>query len=125
MRGKVFVVDDSLESIVLLRGILTAAGYHVASVQDTGLVFSRLFQARPDIILCDVKMPGMDGPSLVRMLRRVNGDDTPILLWSGVSEGELMRHAAECGAEGYVRKGDPPARLLMSIERTLEQRRTR
>ncbi len=122
-RSRVFVVDDSEESLCLVEAVLDKAGYAVSTIRDGTLLFSRAFEERPDLILCDLSMPGVDGVVLTRLLKRVHGADVRVLLYSGMAESELSERAADCGADGFVSKRASHAALLSRVREALEARR--
>ncbi len=120
--ARVFVVDDSEESLLLVEAILDRAGYTVSCIRDGNLLFSRAFEERPDLILCDLSMPGVDGGVLTKLLKRVHGAQVRVLLYSGLNEAELAVRAVECGADGYVSKRASHVGLLARVREALEMR---
>ena len=69
-----------------------------------------------DVILSDIRMPGMDGFALLEQLR-VQGERTPVLLLTTFDEPDLALRAAECGARGFLLKDASPEDLLEAITR--------
>ena len=68
MNGSILVVDDQAELSSLIEDILEASGYQVETAPDGAAALERLERDRFDLILSDVHMPGLDGPSLYRAL---------------------------------------------------------
>lgn len=122
--ARVFVVDDSEESLFLVETILDRAGYAVSTIRDGNQLFARAFQERPDLILCDLSMPGVDGAVLTKLLKRVHGTQVRVLLYSGLEENQLAARAVECGADGHVSKRSTPTGLLARVREALEKRVT-
>lgn len=116
----VVVIDDAEESLLVTEAVLAGAGFHVVVVSHADNLFGVIFDKRPDLILCDVRMPGLDGPALMNMLRRVNlGRRIPILMYSGLTEEKLAESAKRCGAEGYVTKSSSDDLLLARVREAL------
>lgn len=118
--AKVLIVDDSAENIEVLSSVLAQDGHVVESLRDPGQVFNTVFRVRPDLVLCDVMMPGIDGGMVTRLLRRL--DETrgiPVLLCSALDESELAARTAACGADGYVRKAALPREICGAVRRAL------
>ena len=117
----VFVVDDSLDSIAYLSAILEKEGYLVRPVFEAEGLFGRVFEERPALVLCDVNMPGVDGATLSRLLKR-SASRTLVVLCSAMPIDELVAHVARSGADGYVHKAYPPARIARTINGLIDRR---
>lgn len=118
---RIFVVDDSEESLIRTEAILESAGYMVATIRDGSGLFNRVFSERPDLVLCDLSMPGVAGSVLARLLKNVHGTGIRVLLHSGAAEPELAAQARQCGADGYIAKSASPNGLLARVRETLER----
>src|SRR5206468_1825049 len=70
--GRVLVVDDEAELVQVMREMLESAGYEVAVAESGAVALALLGTARFDIIVCDLRMPDMDGASLWRAVRSAN-----------------------------------------------------
>ena len=68
-KGEILVVDDTRENLRLLTDMLVAEGYKVRPTQEPKLALDSALVSPPDLILLDVKMPGMDGIQLLREVR--------------------------------------------------------
>ena len=110
--ARVLVVDDHeifLQGLVLLLG--RDERLEVVGTATNGADAVRLTEAlRPDLVLLDVMMPGMDGYEVAeRMRKRV--PETAVVLVSGVDEAEASRRASEVGAAAFVPKAEAVERL--------------
>lgn len=104
-RGDILIVDDTFANLQLLSSMLTTQGYKVrpASSGPVGLNAAR--SARPDLILLDVKMPGMNGYEVCEMLKADEGlCDIPVIFISALDAAIDKVRAFDVGAVDYVTK---------------------
>jgi len=120
----VLVVDDDL---VLLEGLgdaLTAAGYHALLAADGAAALTEVRRHRPDVIVSDIVMPGMDGCSLLRAVRRMPGlAAVPFIFLSARGERAEVRSGMDLGADDYVTKPFRAEELLQAIGSRLDRQR--
>jgi len=102
---KVLVVDDSADIIGLLRTLLEAQGYEVSAAQSGPEALEVASARRPDVILSDVMMPGMDG---IEVCRRLKADAElriiPVILATGKDLDQDVVQGLDAGADDYVTK---------------------
>ena len=114
MAAKILVVDDDESIRELLRLHLAAAGYEVHVADDAIAAGYHVLRAPPDLIICDVNMPHMDGFEFVAALK---GDKTlpeiPVIFLT--SEDEADYRSRQVGAVGYVTKPVRADRLLSVV----------
>src|SRR5690348_8556444 len=85
-RGRVLAVDDDLQSLALLTQVLEEQGYQVQAADSGKLALLSISADPPDLILLDVKMPGIDGFEVCRRLRATEaGKAVPVMFISGSS----------------------------------------
>ncbi len=103
-RATILVVDDIPQNVRLLEAVLRPQGYEVVSANDGITALSLVESARPDLVLLDVMMPGLDGYSVCQRLREQ--DETAVLpvIMVTSSLGEEKTRAIECGADDFVTK---------------------
>ena len=117
-RIRVALADDQ----ALVRSGLTAllAGFPnlelVAQAGDGQALLDALAATPADVILSDIRMPGLDGFGLVRALR-ARGDATPVVLLTPFDDAALPLRAAEAGAQGFLLKDASPEDLCEAITR--------
>ena len=117
MTIRVAVADDQALVRDGLHALLTRMGFEVAvEAQDGATLLTRLQGTTVDVIVCDVRMPGLDGIGMVRELRR-SGDKTPVVMLTTFEDGELLPAAVEAGAQAFLLKGASSDELLAAIER--------
>ena len=99
---RVLVVDDNEVILDILKQFL-GRGYTVEVVGNASLALASVVQKTPDAILLDVRMPGVDGLSLLKSLREM-GVQTPIFVMTGYDSTQVAMEALEKGATGYLPK---------------------
>ncbi len=103
---RILVVDDSLSSRTLARNMLAAAGYEVSVCQDGMRAWEALQHGSFDLLVSDIKMPGMNGLELTRKIRHHGRLATlPIILVTSLGASEQVAQGAEAGADEYLVKG--------------------
>ncbi len=113
-RPRVLVVEDDPDLLVVLRVNLTAAGLEPILAGDGRTAISRIEAERPDAVVLDVMLPGIDGWSVLEDLHAM-GDPVPIVVCSAKKNAEDMERARELGASGYVVKPFDIDRLLDAV----------
>jgi two-component system response regulator RpaA len=113
---KILVVEDDEAMRDLLQLHLSSAGYTVELAEDAIAAGYAVLRGAPDLIVCDVQMPHMDGPEFIAALR---ADSTvprmPVIFLSADDYGE--GRARELGVVEYLRKPIRLEELLAAIER--------
>ncbi|MBU6229470.1 MAG: response regulator [Cyanobacteria bacterium REEB459] len=115
---RIVCVDDSLTIRETVESILSTQGYEATSIANPLKALGLLFQLQPDLILCDIAMPELDGYELCAMLRQANVfRQTPIVMLTG-KEAFLDRVKARMvGASDYLTKPFGPAELITLVEK--------
>jgi CheY-like chemotaxis protein len=102
-RGKVLVVDDEPAIRDLFTEYLTQQGFEVVTAEGGAEALTRLAGDRPDIVLLDVRMPGIDGIETLRRIRGVNMR-VPVLMISANDDVAAAKEALSLGAFDYAIK---------------------
>jgi two-component system, OmpR family, KDP operon response regulator KdpE len=102
MNLKLLVVDDSQDTTLVLRRVLQQEGYDVQIAQNGAEGLRLAFDFRPDLILLDVMMPGMDGWTMLNRLREFT--DVPVVMLTAVGGEESLVHGLDSGADDYLTK---------------------
>ncbi len=115
---RIVCIDDGLTIRQSVEDILNRHGYEVTSISNPLKALSLVFQLKPDLILCDITMPELDGYELCAMLRRSTAfRGTPIVMLTG-KDGFIDRIKARMvGATDYLTKPFGEGELLMLVER--------
>ena len=103
MAKKIMVVDDEATQRRLVEQVLSGDGYQVLQAQNGQESLRILFEDKPDLVLLDVMMPGLDGWQTCSCIREIT--DIPIIMLTGKknSEDDIVR-GLECGADEYLTK---------------------
>ena len=115
----ILIVDDDSRIRELLRRFLERNGFFVTQARDAAQARRLLRGLEFDLIVLDVMMPGEDGFSLTRDLRRT--DQTPVLLLTAKGETEDRIAGLETGADDYLTKPFEPRELLLRIAAILRR----
>lgn len=104
-RPTILVVDDDAGHRVLAREMLERAGFKV-DVADNGMdAIETVARAKPDLMILDVLMPGLDGFGVCTQLRQdPNFRDLPVLMATGLEDVDSIEQAFEAGATNFVTK---------------------
>jgi DNA-binding response OmpR family regulator len=114
MPATILVVDDDANIRELLRLHLTAAGYSVQVAEDAITAGYTVLRQAPDLIICDVHMPHMDGFEFVAALKAdPTVPDMPVIFLTSTEEGD--QRAKGLGAGGYFTKPVRADRLLALV----------
>jgi len=109
----VLIVDDVPDNLALLHDALDESGYTVLVATDGETALIRAAQARPDIVLLDAMMPGLDGFEVARRLKAAPGTaHIPIIFMTGLTETEHLIAALAAGGVDYVTKPIKPREVL-------------
>jgi two-component system, OmpR family, response regulator ResD len=120
-RGSVLVVDDDVTIAEIVARYLDRAGYDVAIANDGTGALARAAERRPDLVVLDLMLPGIDGLEVMRRLREVERDHMAIVLLTAKGE-ETDRVSGLClGADDYVVKPFSPAELVARVEAILRR----
>lgn len=106
-RARVLVVEDSVGVRELQRVILEGAGYDVITAVDGSDGAAKLTQAPVDLVLSDVEMPGMDGFTLTRKIRKTRGwENVPVVIMTSRGDDADKRAGLDAGANAYLLKSE-------------------
>src|SRR3984893_12116340 len=123
MATQILVVDDDAELRDLLRDYLVRQGIEVSVLHDAGTLERRLERERPDLIVLDLMMPGVDGLTALRKLR-ASGDDIPVIMLTARADDVDRIVGLELGADDYLGKPFNPRELLARVQAVLRRART-
>lgn len=121
---RILVVDDDPDVCMSLAHILSQRGFEVATAVDGADALGKLDEVRPDLILCDIEMPHMNGLELLARIRETgHALELPVILVSGSCEASLRVEGMDRGANDYVGKPIDSSELVARIKARLREAR--
>ena len=112
---RVVIAEDEAIIRLDLKEMLEEEGLSVVGEASDGVAAVRVArEVRPDLVIMDIKMPGMDGLTAAEKI--VEDDLAAVLILTAFSQGDLVRRAADAGAMGYLVKPFQKSDLLPAIE---------
>jgi two-component system, OmpR family, KDP operon response regulator KdpE len=119
--GQLLVVDDEPRVLEALSNVLEARGYEVRTAASGSAALAAVGAQRPDVVLLDIVMPGMDGVEVCRRLRAAGR--VQILVLSAVMDEQHKVRALDAGADDYVTKPFSVEELLARVRSALRRAR--
>jgi DNA-binding response OmpR family regulator len=117
--ARILVVDDEPKIVQLVRDYLERAGFAVSTARDGNEALMRAHQERPDLIVLDLGLPGLDGLEVTRRLRRDSG--VPIIMLTARHEETDKVVGLELGADDYLTKPFSPRELEARVRAVLRR----
>ncbi len=117
----IFHVEDNSDNRLLVRRLLQAYGYQVVDAENAEKAIEALKSTRPDLILMDINMPGVDGYSLTSQIKSLPDlANVPIIaVTANVMKGDRER-TLQAGCDGYIEKPIDVYRFVDQIENFLK-----
>jgi DNA-binding response OmpR family regulator len=117
--SKILVVDDEMKIARLVRDYLTEAGFEVTLAANGPAALAAARSQRPDLVILDLGLPGMDGYDVTRSIR--SGSSIPIIMLTARSEETDRIVGLELGADDYVVKPFSPRELVARVKAVLRR----
>jgi DNA-binding response OmpR family regulator len=115
----ILVVDDEPKVVKLARDYLEKNGFRVVSTGEGNTALAMARRERPDLIILDLMLPGMDGREVCRSLRRET--EVPIIMLTALSEESDQIVGLEIGADDYITKPFSPRTLVARVRAVLRR----
>ncbi len=112
---RVLVVDDNTDSLLLTAFILEEYGAEVVTAASAGEALKIYLEAKPDLLICDIAMPGEDGYSLIRKIRLLEpeqGGQIPAIALTASARDEDRSLSMEAGFQVHLAKPIEPVELV-------------
>ncbi|MFE4600272.1 response regulator transcription factor [Kitasatospora indigofera] len=120
--GRVLVVDDDPTVAEVVTGYLIRAGYRVDRAADGHEALARAAATRPDLVVLDLMLPGLDGLEVCRRLRAAEGGERlPVVMLTARGEESDRILGLELGADDYVTKPFSPRELVLRVQSVLRR----
>ena len=120
MSTRILIVEDQEDNRMIMRDVLSAAGYELIEAVNGKDGISRAQSDRPDLILMDIQMPVLDGYEATRQIKAdPNLKSTPIIAVTSYALSGDEAKARAAGCDGYVSKPFSPRQLLARVREYL------
>jgi two-component system cell cycle response regulator len=116
MSATVLVAEDSLVVRAVLRQHLESQGYSVIEANDGNAALRACHETKPDVVLLDIEMPGLDGHEVLRALKADPGlSDVPVVFLTGRTDTEDIVEGLRLGAHDYLKKPFEASELIARV----------
>ncbi len=119
-KGRILIVDDEANARAALSEILREEGYETETAADGFKALGKIGSFAPDLILTDLKMPGLDGIGLLKESRAAS-PTTVVVVMTAFGTIDSAVEAIKTGAENYLTKPLDPVTLVAVVERAMEK----
>jgi len=122
-KATILVVDDNTDNVEILRAFLESRGFTIAEARDGRTALAKMEEIKPDLVLLDVMMPGMDGWEVCRVIKQhPQLGDTKVVMVTAKGGFEDKFEGLRSGADDYVVKPVDFKDLMAKVERNLAAR---
>ena len=123
LKGKVLIVDDAPDTLDIIQRLLSFEGYEVivAATGEEGV--KKVEEEKPDVVLMDISLPGIDGTEALRRIRRINPIQSVIMLTAFATVENAIQALKE-GASDFVKKPFENEHLIHIVNQALQKFRT-
>jgi two-component system cell cycle response regulator len=123
LKGKILIVDDAPDTLEIIQKLLSYEGYEVvlATTGEEGV--KQMEEEKPDVVLMDINLPGIDGTEALRRIRRINPIQSVIMLTAFATVENAIRALKE-GATDFIKKPFENEHLIHIVNQSLEKYRT-
>ena len=120
MAVNVLIVDDLTFIKIVLRDIIEKAGFRVVGEASNGEQAITQYQdTRPDVVLMDITMPGMDGLTALKKIREID-PAARVIICSALGQQQLIVQAIQLGAKDFIVKPFQPQRVVAALKKALD-----
>lgn len=117
MTEKILIVDDDFDTLRLVGLMLERQGYSIVAAENGQQALQALGKEKPDLVLLDVMMPGMDGYEVARRIRKDSElGDIPIIMFTAKTQVEDKVTGLESGVDVYLTKPTQPRELFAQVK---------
>ncbi len=121
--AKILIIDDDLQVGRVVGEFLRRHGHEIATAANGHLGLAAAAAGQPDLILCDLDMPGLNGQEVVSALRQDERlGETPIIFLSGCTDREQVRRSMNLGGDDFITKPAALPEILEAVNARLDRR---
>jgi DNA-binding NtrC family response regulator len=121
VKGRIVVIDDEVNAAAALETLLREDGYDVARAHDGRSGLQLLEKHDPDVVLTDLRMPGMDGIELLAKIKEIR-PETMVIVMTAYGTVKTAVKAMKLGAEDYLGKPIDVEELEVVLQKALERK---
>jgi two-component system response regulator AtoC len=121
-KRRILVADDDQSIRGLLQSFLESEGFNTVEAKSGRDVIPAITKYRPDVVIMDVRMPGMSGLDVLDQMKKMRIDDVPVLMMTAYGTSNIAIEAIQRGAYDYVTKPFELDDLLITVRRTIDHR---
>ena len=119
---RILLIDDDADLLKMLATFLTRKGFVVVTARDGNQGLQLAVTHRPDLIICDLEMPSLDGFEVIARLRsEIRFREIPLIVFSGNTSREQIRQSINLGGDDFLYKPAPLVEILAAIQARLER----
>ena len=116
--AKILVIDDDKPMLEIVKSILDNEGYVVETISDWTIVFDKIKEYKPDLIILDIFISGADGRVICKELKKSKTTiNIPVILFSATNR--LEAYTKDSNAQGYLKKPFETADLINIVKENL------
>ncbi len=118
----ILIIDDELDMCIALSDVLESEGFKVFHVQDGLSGVRKIEEEHPDLVLLDIRMPGMDGIETLKRIKNLNST-LPVIMITGYGNADSAAEVMKIGASDYISKPFDNQKILSAIKKLLAPER--
>jgi len=118
----ILIVDDEKNYLVVLEALLSAEGYEIVTASDAKMAVTILREADIDLVITDMKMPGMSGMELLEECQKINSE-IPVIMMTAFGTIEMAVEAMKKHAYDYIQKPFENETLKLTVKKAIENHR--
>ena len=119
MKFKILIVEDEKNMVWALSNALKEENYHIESVLRGDQAIDAIEKLDPDLVLLDIKLPGLDGISVLSQIRNL-GNDLPVIMMTAHGTLDTAIQAIKLGATDYLSKPFDLEEMKITVKKALE-----
>jgi len=116
----IFLVDDSVTMLMSLEGVLKRHNFKIVTATSGAEALQKIPTTNPDLVITDLNMPGMDGITLIKEIKKISSMRfKPMLMLTTESQGTKRNEAKAAGATGWLVKPVSPQELIAVVRQVV------
>ncbi len=123
LKGKVLIVDDAPDTVEIIQKLLSFDGFEVMTAFTGEAGVDKVLQEKPDVVLMDISLPGIDGNEALRQIRKINPNLSVIMLTAFATVENAILALKE-GATDFIKKPFENEHLVHIVNQSLDKSRT-